>query len=117
MQANRQKRHRPLHFIEALAALLVLALVALIQPANASPLDAAMDKVFTVRSNDAEDRFLGSAFVWADGAVAVTNAHVVGQAEEVRLIDRHGTDLTALVIARDPIRDVAVISLPTPAQG
>ena len=117
MQANRQKRQRPLHFIEALAALMVLALVALIQPASASPLDAAMDRVFTVRSNDAEDRFLGSAFVWADGTVAVTNAHVVGKAEEVRLIDRHGTDLTALVIARDPIRDVAVISLPTAIQG
>lgn len=117
MQANRQKRHRPLHFIEALAALMVLALVAVLSPASASPLDAAMDKVFTVRSADAEDRFLGSAFVWADGTVAVTNAHVVGEAEEVRLIDRHGTDLTALVIARDPVRDVAVISLPTALGG
>ena len=117
MQANRQKRHRPFHFIEALAALLVLALIALIQPASASPLDQAMDKVYTVRSADAEDRFLGSAFVWADGTVAVTNAHVVGNAEEVRLIDRHGQDLTALVIARDPVRDVAVISLPTAAEG
>ncbi|WP_170971850.1 trypsin-like peptidase domain-containing protein [Rhodobacter sp. SY28-1] len=111
------KRHRPLKFIEALAALLVLALVAVLSPASASPLDAAMDKVFTVRSNDSEDRFLGSAFVWADGTVAVTNAHVVGTAEEVRLIDRHGTDLTALVIARDPVRDVAVISLPTTTEG
>jgi serine protease Do len=114
---NTAKRHRPVKFIEALAALLVLALVALIQPASASPLDAAMDKVFTVRSNDAEDRFLGSAFVWAGGEVAVTNAHVVGEAEEVRLIDRHGTDLTALVIAHDPVRDVAVISLPPMTDG
>ena len=117
MQANRQKRHRPLHFIEALAALLVVALVAVLSPASASPLDDAMDKVFTVRSADVEDRFLGSAFVWADGTVAVTNAHVVGQADEVRLIDRLGTDLTALVIARDPVRDVAVIALPTGAPG
>jgi len=116
MQAK-LKRHRPLPFIEALAALLTLALVALISPASASPLDAAMDKVFTVRSNDTEDRFLGSAFVWEGGTVAVTNAHVVGQAEEVRLIDRHGTDITALVIARDPVRDVAVISLPTASDG
>lgn len=116
MQAT-PKRHRPLPFIEALAALLTLALVAILSPASASPLDAAMDKVFTVRSNDAEDRFLGSAFIWETGEVAVTNAHVVGEAEEVRLIDRHGTDLTALVIARDPIRDVAVVSLPTPSDG
>lgn len=113
MQANRRRRQRPLHFIEAPAALMVLALVALIQPAGASPLDAAMDMVFTVRSSDAEDRFLGSAFVWADGQVAVTNAHVVGDAQEVRLIDRHGLDLTAFIIARDPVRDVAVLALPT----
>lgn len=116
MQAT-PKRQRPLPFIEALAALLALALIAILSPASASPLDAAMDKVFTVRSNDSEDRFLGSAFVWETGAVAVTNAHVVGDAEEVRLIDRHGLDLTALVIARDPVRDVAVISLPTPTDG
>jgi serine protease Do len=117
MQAKTSKRQRPLKFIEALAALLVLTLVAILTPASASPLDAAMDKVFTVRSNDAEDRFLGSAFVWADGTVAVTNAHVVGQAEEVRLIDRQGTDLTAVVIARDPIRDVAVLSVPEGTPG
>lgn len=116
MQAK-PKRQRPLPVIEALAALLVLALIALLSPASASPLDAAMDKVFTVRSTGTDDRFLGSAFVWSDGTVAVTNAHVIGDAEEVRLIDRHGTDRTALVIARDPVRDVAVISLPTSAQG
>ena len=117
MQVNRQKRQGPPHVIEALAALMVLALVAILSPASASPLDAAMDKVFTVRSSDAEDRFLGSAFVWEDGEVAVTNAHVVGDAEEVRLIDRHGLETTALVIARDPVRDVAVISLPTASEG
>jgi serine protease Do len=118
MQAKTEKRQRPLRFVgEALAALMVLVLVALISPASASPLDDAMDKVFTVRSADAEDRFLGSAFLWADGQVAVTNAHVVGQAEEVRLIDRHGLEITALVIARDPVRDVAVISFPTNAPG
>jgi serine protease Do len=117
MQAKTAKRQRPLKFIEALAVLMVLTLVAILSPANAAPLDAAMDKVFTVRSNDAEDRFLGSAFLWADGTVAVTNAHVVKDAEEVRLIDRHGHDLAALVIARDPIRDVAVISVPEGAPG
>ncbi len=117
MQAKTTNRRRPLKFIEALAALLVVALVAIITPASASPLDDAMDKVFTVRTADAEDRFLGSAFLWADGTVAVTNAHVVGTAEEVRLIDRHGTDLTALVIDRDPVRDVAILSIPEGTQG
>jgi serine protease Do len=96
---------------EVLAVLMVLVLAALVGPAGASPLDQAMDRVFTVRSADAEDRFLGSAFLWADGTVAVTNAHVVGEAEEVRLIDRHGAEETALVIARDAVRDVAVIAV------
>jgi serine protease Do len=118
MQVKSEKRQRPLRFVgEALAALMVLVLVALVGPASASPLDQAMDKVYTVRSADAEDRFLGSAFLWEDGTVAVTNAHVVGQAEEVRLIDRHGTETTALVIARDPVRDVAVISIAEGRQG
>ena len=117
MQAKTAKRQRPLKSIEALAALMVLTLVAFLSPASASPLDAAMDKVFTVRSNDAEDRFLGSAFLWVDGTVAVTNAHVVGEADEVRLVDRHGTDLTALVIARDSVRDVAVLAVPEASHG
>jgi len=118
MQVKGEKRQRPLRYMgEALAALLVLILIALVGPASASPLDQAMDKVFTVRTNDAEDRFLGSAFLWEDGTVAVTNAHVVGSAEEVRLIDRRGAETTALVIARDPVRDVAVISVPEGMQG
>ena len=107
------KRAHPLRFgFEAMAVVLVMGLVAMVSPARATPLDAAMDTVFTVRSADAEDRFLGSAFLWgADGAVAVTNAHVVGDAGEVRLIDRHGNEETALVIARDAVRDVAVLSV------
>jgi serine protease Do len=117
MQAKVAKRQRPLRFIEALAALMVLALVVLIGPASASPLDRAMDKVFTVRSADAEDRFLGSALLWVDGAVAVTNAHVVKDADSVRLIDRHGQDIPANVIARDPVRDVAVLSVPKGRPG
>jgi serine protease Do len=112
MADHKRKRKQPLRFMgEVLAALAVLLLVAMIRPAGASPLDAAMDKVLTVRSADAEDRFLGSAFLWGDGSVAVTNAHVVGEAEEVRLIDRNGAEETALVIARDGARDVAVISV------
>ena len=115
---NTCKRKQPLGFLgEALAALLVLVLVVLVGPATASPLDDAMDRVFTVRSADAEDRFLGSAFLWTDGTVAVTNAHVVGSAEDVRLVDRNGVEATALVIARDAARDVAVISLPPEFAG
>lgn len=113
MMANhKRKRKQPLPFLgELLAVLAVLLLAAFIGPAHAAPLDEAMDRVLTVRSADSEDRFLGSAFLWGDGSVAVTNAHVVGGAEEVRLVDRHGVEDVALVIARDDARDVAVISI------
>jgi serine protease Do len=112
------RRMKPLVYrIEAVALAMVVVLAALIAPASASVLDEAMDAVFTVRSADAEDRFLGSAFLWEGGAVAVTNAHVVGEAEEVRLIDRHGQEETALVIARDVVRDVAVISVVAGRRG
>ena len=85
---------------------------------GAAALDAAMDTVLTVRSNDAADRFLGSAFLWGEEAgVAVTNAHVVGEADEVRLVDRHGNEETGLVIARDTVRDVAVISVGPGSDG
>ncbi|MFZ1480503.1 MAG: S1C family serine protease, partial [Paracoccaceae bacterium] len=100
-----------------LAMTLVLAL-AQSAWADTAALDGAMDAVLTVRTNDAEDRFLGSAFLWGEVAeVAVTNAHVVGDAEEVRLVDRHGNEEVGLVIARDSVRDVAVISLAPRADG
>ena len=108
---GRQPRQQLRFLAETVAAVIVLVLVALVGPASASPLDAAMERVFTLRSADAEDRFLGSAFLWGDGSVAVTNAHVVGEAEEVRLVDHTGREETALVIARDVVRDVAVISV------
>ncbi len=112
MVEQKRKRKQPLRFPgEMLAALAVVLLVMLVQPVAASALDRAMDRVLTVHSADAADRFLGSAFLWGDGSVVVTNAHVVGAAEEVRLVDRHGAEETARVIARDAVRDVAVISV------
>ncbi len=80
----------------------VLLLVPEAQAADAPILETAMAKVFTVHSADAEDRFLGSAFLWADGEVAVSNAHVVGQASEVRLTDAAGHQQIAQVIATTP---------------
>ena len=116
-RTDRQSARWLPHIEDVLAALLVLVLALVVSSATASPLDTAMDKVFTVRSADGEDRFLGSAFIWSDGTVAVTNAHVVGDAEEVRLIDRNGVEETALVIASDPVRDVAVISIASGREG
>lgn len=99
---------------------LALALWALVAPAHAAdaPLEQAMATVFTVHSADAEDRFLGSAFLWgAAGEVAVTNAHVVGGADTVRLTDASGHQEIGVVIARDEVRDVAVIGVALGRKG
>lgn len=110
---------RPLRlFLTMLAALVVLTAAAALSPARATGtvpgiLDAAMDKVLVIRSADDADLFLGSAFLWGEEAdFAVTNAHVVGAALEVRIIDRQGRTSGAVVVARDEVRDIAIISLP-----
>lgn len=113
-RASRKGLWRRLTMAALLGLMLALPAVrsALAEAPAAAALDGAMDTVLTVRSADASDRFLGSAFLWGEAAVvAVTNAHVVGEAEEVRLVDRHGNEETGLVIARDTLRDVAVISV------
>jgi serine protease Do len=95
---------------------MVLALA----PARAAemPLDRAMAAVLTVHTADDADRFLGSAFLWGEQAeVAVTNAHVVQDATEVRLTDANGKQEIATVIARDPLRDVAVIAVEPGRRG
>ena len=126
---------------EALAALLVLAVVAVLSPVRAqdgaatggrspdaltsaiSPhaLNSAMPAVFAVQAADGSGRFLGSAFLY-DG-VMVTNAHVVGRAAQVRLTGAGGAAggetggaaggaaETGQVIGLDALRDVAVIAV------
>ena len=100
----------------SMLSLLVLA-SARPAPAAEAPLEQALGALFTVHTADAEDRFLGSAFLWGDGTVAVTNAHVVGDATEVRLTDARGREEIALVIGKDAVRDVAVISVAAGRQG
>ena len=103
---------------QGLLAIVAVCAVSVGQPARAAvPLDQAMATVFTVHSADAEDRFLGSAFLWSDGLVAVTNAHVVGDAVKVRLTDATGVQEIGQVIGRDAVRDVAVISVQPGRRG
>lgn len=105
---------------EILAAAVVVVTVLAVGSAKAAeaPLDAAMATVLTVHSADDADTFLGSAFLWGEAAeVAVTNAHVVKEAAEVRLRDAAGHEEIAPVIARDPVRDVAVISVKPGRRG
>lgn len=80
-------------------------------PAFASPLDEVMKTIFTVHSADDQDRFLGSAFLWHDGSVAVSNAHVVDTEKVVRLTDQDGNQEIGRVLARDPVRDLAVVAV------
>ncbi|MCU0899553.1 MAG: trypsin-like peptidase domain-containing protein [Cypionkella sp.] len=112
-----------LAFAQVAAVLFVLTLAAALSPARAAApapgvLDRAMDAVLVVHSADSANRFLGSAFLWGDRAeVAVTNAHVVGEASEVRLIDRQGRVVLVPVIARDSVRDIAVLGLDGALRG
>lgn len=105
---------------EILAGAMVLVTVLAVGHARAGevPLEQAMATVLTVHSADDSDTFLGSAFLWGAAAeVAVTNAHVVKDASEVRLRDAAGNEEIATVIARDEIRDVAVISVKPGRRG
>jgi S1-C subfamily serine protease len=62
---------------------------------------------------EACDRVLeGSGFVAAPGLV-VTNAHVVAGEEETHVVAESGDQLDARVIAFDPNRDLAVLSVPS----
>ncbi|MGL6209956.1 MAG: S1C family serine protease [Paracoccaceae bacterium] len=103
--------------VEVMALLVVTLIVVAIGPVRAATLDHAMAAVFTVHSATPEDRFLGSAFLWAGGEVAVTNAHVVGDAGTVRLTDAAGRRQIARVIARDAVRDVAVLEVEDGGSG
>jgi serine protease Do len=97
---------------QLLGALVLLTAMAATSPdkAAASPVSAA-DSVVVLRSLDTKDRFLGSGFVWQTDALVVTNAHVVGSADSVRIVDAAGGEHAGEVIGRDPVRDVAVISV------
>ncbi|KAF0172373.1 MAG: Uncharacterized protein FD162_2470 [Rhodobacteraceae bacterium] len=97
------------HIAMALAASVVLISTIAAGPVNATPLEIPMASVFTVHTADDQNRFLGSACLWGQGAVAVTNAYVVGNATEVRLTDASVAEPIAPVIGSDPSRDVAVI--------
>jgi S1-C subfamily serine protease len=53
----------------------------------------------------------GSGWVAAPGLV-VTNAHVVAGEKSTNVIDESGTRLPATVVTFDPVRDLAVLSVP-----
>lgn len=62
---------------------------------------------FVVRS----DHGLGSALLVAEGGLAATNAHVVGDAREVRIYQNDGLELKARVLKTDTVEDLALIQI------
>jgi S1-C subfamily serine protease len=54
----------------------------------------------------------GSGWVASPGTV-VTNAHVVAGERSTSIIDNAGTRMPAVVVEFDPVRDLAVLSVPT----
>ena len=84
--------------------------------APATGLQAALRGVVSVYSDDREERFLGSAVIWGDGRLVVSNAHVVGSRSRVEL--RHGgTWVVARVVRVDAARDLALLVLEVPVFG
>ncbi|MCL4187197.1 MAG: trypsin-like peptidase domain-containing protein [Rhodobacteraceae bacterium] len=96
-------------------ALVLGFLVALAGPVRAAEpegaaLTDALHATLVIRTADGGRRLLGSAFLWGDDGLAVTNAHVVGTATRVLAVFSDGRSREAEVIARDDVRDIAVLS-------
>jgi serine protease Do len=113
--------HRPAAALHAaLRALILTALLALAAPpARAADPDAdalarALAATLVVRTADGAQALLGSAFLWGDDGLAVTNAHVVGIAGRVLVVFADGRSREATVLARDEVRDIAVLDLGQP---
>ncbi|MCR8724196.1 trypsin-like peptidase domain-containing protein [Frigidibacter sp. ROC022] len=115
-QPRRWRPTSPTRLIPMIA-LVLAALMHFAGPARATALDKAMDAVLVVYSDDLDEAFLGSAFLWGDGQLAVTNQHVVGDATTVELRTRDGQRLSARVVARDKGRDIALIAVPDAVLG
>ncbi|MEP2530334.1 trypsin-like peptidase domain-containing protein [Shimia sp.] len=75
----------------------------------ATGLRLAVEASFVVRSDDLEERLLGSGFRFLRADLAITNAHVVGSSDTVLIVGADGSREIATVIARDTVRDIAVL--------
>lgn len=96
-------------------AALAAAVPAFAQPVNA--IEAAMGSVVRIepgwsRSSDPTGlmRGLGTGFVIDEAGRIVTNAHVVGEAEEVVLVSPDGERRLGAVVGTDPLTDIALIA-------
>jgi len=90
---------------------LVFALALPVSLRAAPALERAAGATLALYTADGRERFLGSAVLWEDGAVAITNAHVVAGEDAVLIVARDGRRLRARVIARDAGRDLALVQV------
>jgi S1-C subfamily serine protease len=78
----------------------------------APPIDARVRRSIVMVSGEACHEIQdGSGWVAAPGVV-VTNAHVVAGERATSVIDASGTSRRAVVIVFDPVRDLAILSVP-----
>ncbi|MDF1803373.1 trypsin-like peptidase domain-containing protein [Thalassovita sp.] len=110
----RRPRHPVLRMIPMLALCLTLisAIADRAQAAQQGALERGLRATLVVYTDDGDERFLGSAVLWRDGRLAVTNAHVVKRNARVILRNQDGDTVVGKVILRDDKRDIAVIELP-----
>lgn len=115
----RRPRHPVLRMIPILALCLTLigAIADRAQAAQQGALERGLRATLVVFTDDGDERFLGSAVLWRDGRLAVTNAHVVKRNTRVILRNQDGDTVVGKVILRDSRRDIAVIELPGPVWG
>jgi serine protease Do len=108
---------RQLPLIRTIPVLALVLAACFSAQARAADLSGAVAATLVVYSDDLDEAFLGSAFLWGDGTLAVTNAHVVGAAKRVELRAADGRRLSAPVVARDVGRDIALIAVEAAAFG
>jgi len=125
-------RRRPSRRLSRLRRLPLLALIPLLglaltilfagprAQAAAMPerlLDQGLAATMLILGDDDDAAFLGSGTLWGDGRVVVTTHHVVKSRRSVIVKGRDGHFVPAPVTARDPVRDIAIITLPEPLFG
>ena len=71
-------------------------------------LENVQSKVVTIRIG----RGHGSGFFVGDKGYLLTNAHVVGDANKVRILTNQGLEIDAVVISKNKVRDVAILKTP-----
>jgi len=67
---------------------------------GSNPVERALSATLVLYSDDNDRRFLGTGFAYGVDGLGLRNAHVVGNADTVRLGYRNGQEASAQVLAR-----------------